>query len=181
MARVRYATETGRANDLRSGRQCGDTKRLHRMCDVAHEEAQRGRDVVRIGQARNPDGQIAQRRHDLWCGFLSHLGAVFVENSVAHVVQAVLDRPVPAIEPEQPRAICPLRRKTGDGEDGLGLLDPAALEESTTLEARPLPQIRKVLGVGETLTHPDAARFDAPVSVIGGFQYRGKNPARGAG
>ena len=48
------------------------------------------------GAAQRADGQVAEAGHDVGAGAGAHLGAVLGEGGVAQVVQAVLDRPVPA-------------------------------------------------------------------------------------
>ena len=63
---------------------------------VAGVVAEGGGEVDRSGAAQHADGQVAQAGHDLRGGPGSDLGVVLGEGGVADIVQAVLDRPVPA-------------------------------------------------------------------------------------
>jgi hypothetical protein len=65
---------------------------------VAGVGVQRGGEVDRPGPAEHADDQVAQARHDLRAGPGAHPAAVLGKRHVADVVQAVLDRPVPADE-----------------------------------------------------------------------------------
>jgi hypothetical protein len=58
--------------------------------------AQGGGEVDRSGVAQRADGEVARAGHGVWAGAGAQLGAVLGEGGVAEVVQAVLDRPVPA-------------------------------------------------------------------------------------
>jgi hypothetical protein len=57
--------------------------------------AERGGEVDRPGAAQHADGQVAQGRHDLRGGPGADPGGVLGEGDVPHVVQPVLDSPVP--------------------------------------------------------------------------------------
>jgi hypothetical protein len=48
------------------------------------------------GPAEHADGEVAQAGHHVGAGAGANLGGVLGEGGVADVVQAVLDRPVPA-------------------------------------------------------------------------------------
>ena len=63
---------------------------------VAGVVAEGGGEVDRPGAAQRADGQVAQAGHDVWAGAGSDPGGVLGKGGVANVVQAVLDRPVPA-------------------------------------------------------------------------------------
>jgi hypothetical protein len=58
--------------------------------------AEGGGEVDWSGAAQRADDQVAKARHDLRAGPGAQLGGVLGEGGVAEVVQAVLDRPVPA-------------------------------------------------------------------------------------
>ncbi len=68
---------------------------------VAGVAAQGGSEVDRPRPAEHADHQVAQDRHDVWCGTGADLGGVLAEGDVADVVQR-LDRPVPAQQVSKP-------------------------------------------------------------------------------
>ena len=71
-------------------------------------------------QAQQADGEVAQGGHDARSVRGAHLGAVFVEGDVAHLVGAVLDGPVPAVELEEALGIGLLGGEAGQAVDVLG-------------------------------------------------------------
>ena len=81
---------------------------------VAAGIAERGGEVDRPGAAQHADGQVAQGRHDLRGGPGPDLGGVLGEGDIPHVVQAVLDSPVPAQQIGEPGG-------AGLGVDGCGV------------------------------------------------------------
>jgi hypothetical protein len=85
---------------------------------VAGVVAQGGGEVDRPGPTKDPDGQVAQGRHDVRCAAGADLGDVLGEGSVADVVQAVLDRPVPAQQVGQAGGAGQLEAQAGDRIDG---------------------------------------------------------------
>jgi hypothetical protein len=60
--------------------------------------AERGGEVDRPRSAEHPDREVGQGRHDLQGGAGAELAGVLGVGGIADVVQAVLDRPVPAEE-----------------------------------------------------------------------------------
>ena len=64
--------------------------------------AQRGGKADRPGPAERADHQVAQAGHDLRAGPGPDLGAVLGKGHIPHIVQAVLDRPMPTDEVGEP-------------------------------------------------------------------------------
>src|SRR5262245_41243602 len=80
---------------------------------VAGVVSQGGGEVHRPGAAQRADGQVAQAGHDVGAGAGSDPRGVLGKGGVANVVQAVLDRPVPAEVVGEPG-----RASLGEGEAG---------------------------------------------------------------
>jgi len=116
----------------------------------------------------------------MWGGSLADLGPVLVEGAIADVVQAILDRPMLPIEFEQAGRVGLLRREAGDAKDGLALLGVVREVHAHALDARDLLNVGEVEGVGELAGDPDGPGLQASMTLIGGFDYRGKKRA-GAG
>jgi hypothetical protein len=79
--------------------------------------AQGGGEVDRPRSAEHPDREVAQGRHDLRGGAGAELAGILGEGDVADVVQAVLDRPVPAEEVGEAGGAGLGEREAGDGVD----------------------------------------------------------------
>ena len=144
-----------------------------RGADAATAGAQRGGDVGGPGQAQETHGQVPQRGHDLGRVARADLGAIFVEDAIAHVMHPVLDRPVAADEGEQPRG-----RRRGGGEAGDAVADlgarVGAIEGAdVAFDAEDLLVVGEV-GIADQLrARPDAARLEAPVALIDRGVLRG--------
>jgi hypothetical protein len=78
-----------------SGSSEGDPEGGQGPGGVASVATEGGGEVGRSGMAEHADREVAQARHDLRGGPRPHLGGVLGEGHIPHVVQAVLDRPVP--------------------------------------------------------------------------------------
>ena len=87
--------------------------------------AQRGGDVDRPRPAQHPDGQVAQRRHDVRSAAAADLGGVLSQGDIAEVVQG-LDAPVPPDEVGQAGGAGLGVGEAGDRVDGHGLEPPKA-------------------------------------------------------
>src|SRR5947207_14325601 len=61
----------------------------------------RGRDVGMAGRAEQADDRVAEGGQHLGRGATAHLAGVLAEGYVAHVVQAVLERPLPPPKPHE--------------------------------------------------------------------------------
>ncbi len=77
-------------------------------------KAKRGGDVDGGGQPQQADGQVTQRGHDLGSGEFANAAAVFVKAHVAHIMQAVFNAPVTAVQGQPARRAGFLRTQTGD-------------------------------------------------------------------
>ncbi len=136
-------------------------------------------DVGHAEPAQEADGKVAQRRHDGGPVTRAHLTAVLVEGHVAHIVGAVLNRPVVAVELEEPLGVGVLGGERGDAVDDVELGFSGFEFCSLAFDAEDL------CGVGEVQVGvqggggPDAADFEAPVSFLTGFSPEGGNAPKG--
>jgi len=105
--------------------------------------AQGRRDVLIAGQAEQADGDVAQRGHHARAVVPANLLPVFVIGHIPHVVRAVLDGPVAAVDREQLRGGGLLGRQAGEAVGDLPLTEPASEVEPVTSQAEDLPDMRK--------------------------------------
>ena len=108
------------------------------------------------------------------CGALANAAAVFVEAQVAHIVHAVFDTPMVAVERQQARRAGLLRSQAGEAIPGFGA-------EFAGDEVRGLaPDDEDLRGVGKIEVAdpfgggPDAPPFETTVALIEGFVRRGE-------
>jgi len=83
-------------------------------------KAQRGGDVDGGGPSQQADGQVAQRGHDLSSGLLANAAAVFVKAHVAHIMQAIFNAPVAAVQGQQAHRVGFFRTQAGNAIHGFG-------------------------------------------------------------
>ena len=108
--------------------------------EVTRAPAQRLLDRCRTGQAQDADREVSQRRHDPGAVLLADAAAVLVVRHVAHMVKAVLDRPVAAHQAQEFGTLLGLRLRAGrdrparDAEDDLGACVGAVERGDVALE-----------------------------------------------
>jgi len=113
--------------------------------------------------------EITQRRHDLWSMARAKLRAVFAKGDIAHIMERVLNAPMPTHQGEQASRTGCSGVKIGDEVDHLfsGLVAAAHRDR-----AGELCHLRQVRPVGQVSIHGgadfDAAQFDAPTLVSRG-------------
>lgn len=135
-----------------------------------------GRDAWRSGQAQEGDHEVSQARHHLRAMAFAHLASVFVEGDIAHVVQAVLDRPVASGERQQLLGRALVGGAAGQAGNDLaldldGLAGAAMLANPFDLED--LAAVGKRDVVVERGRGPDAANVDARMAFVGRLSLRG--------
>jgi len=137
-----------------------------------------------VGSARTSeetDGEVAAGGEGLGDGASPHLGAVLLEGDVAHMVETVLDAPVPPSQREECLGVSVLGAQAGDvvaevdigGDDLLATDDEAvALDAADLAEMGPrcpmrarTADVRIQLRVSERPEHPD---LSTPMAHLGG-------------
>ena len=63
-------------------------------------KSESGRNKTSTGHAKQREGEVAQRSHDLGADPTTNAGAVFIEGDIADPVESVFDRPMVAAEGE---------------------------------------------------------------------------------
>lgn len=141
-------------------------------------------DVFHIRETKQTHHYVAQGRHHLWCAVLANLGAVFVKRAVTHVMNPVLDRPMPTIKPQDIFRRCLLHTQAGDTERYL--LGRLATRQHVAMKVRGrsfdtnhLLNVRKTHVVVEFRTGPDFSCFDPAMALIHGGVLRGEKPPSG--
>src|SRR4029450_13170308 len=133
---------------------------------VAGVVAQGGGEVDRPGAAQRANGEVAQGRHDVGAGAGADLGAVLGEAGVADVVQAVLDRPVPAEVVGEPGGAGLGEGEAGDRIDGHGPPPPSPKLAGLAGDLEDLGGVREPEVVdGDGL---EGAQLDPAVAAVAG-------------
>lgn len=115
-------------------------------------------------------------------GPLADATPILVEGHIAHPVEPVLDRPVGAVEGEQPGGICGGGREAGDPVGHLGARVLPVETGRVALQAEDLSRIGELQVARQLGARPDPPGFDAPVPLVGVSVLRGeKRPAEGRG
>ena len=140
------------------------------------ELALRGRDAIGTGQTQEIHHEVTQARHHLRAVTFAHLASVFVKGDVAHVVQAVLDRPLASGECKELPGRGFLGAATGEAGDDFALdlrgrAGTAMLADAFDLED--LLAVREREVVVEFGGGPDTAGVDASMSFVGRLSLRG--------
>ena len=143
---------------------------------AVHERAQGGGDVCGAGQAEEAYDEVSQAGHHLCAVAFACLAWVFVERHVAHVVQAVLDRPLASGECKELPGRGFLGAATGEAGDDFALdlrgrTGTAMLADAYDLED--LLAVREREVVVELGGGPDTAGVDASMSFVGRLSLRG--------
>ena len=141
------------------------------------EVALGGRDAIRAGQPQERDHEVTQASHHLRPVAFAHLASVFVQGDVAHVVEAVLDRPVASGERKELLGRGPIGGAAGQAADDLaldlgGLAGAAMLADAFDLED--LLAVREGEVVVEVGGGPDAAGLDASMAFVPRLSLRGE-------
>ena len=137
-------------------------------------KAKRGGDVDGGGQPQQADGQVAQRGHDLSSGEFANAAAVFVKTHVAHIMQAVFNAPVTAVQGQQVHRGGFLRRQAGDAIHGFGAELARAQFGGLALQAEDLSAIGEIQVVLQLAAGPQASDFQTAVAFIEGGVLRGE-------
>ena len=139
------------------------------------EGAQCGSDIGEPEQSGQGDGEVAQTGHHGRAVRGADARAVLIEGDVAHVMGAVLDAPMPAVEGEEPGRVGLCGGQAGDGKDGFLAL-PAGFElDDLALDAADLCDMGEVDVVIECRAGEQAALLQAPVALIEGLGAQGGN------
>jgi len=136
-------------------------------------KAKSGGDVDGTGQTQQADGQIAQRGHDLSSGMLANAAAVFVKAHVAHIMQAVFNAPVVAVQGQQAHRAGFLRSQTGDAIHGFGAPLARAQLRGLALQAEDLSGVGEIQIALQFATGPEAPDFQAAVAFLEANVLRG--------
>ncbi len=139
-------------------------------------------DVPEPGLTEDPDHHVAQGGHHLGGGAGADLAAVLIEGHIAHPVEPVLDRPVGAVEGEQPGGIRGGGREAGDPVGHLRTRVLPVEIGRVAFEAEDLGRIGEREVADELGAGPNPPGFDAPVPLVGVSVLRGEmRPAAGRG
>lgn len=142
---------------------------------IGSQAAEGGSDVLRAGQAQQADGEVAQGGHDPRAGLSADLLAIFVIRHVPHIVGAVLDGPVPAVEVKQPCRRGLLWRQAGDAVDDFDSALAACEVEPFTGQPEDLAAVGEIeMGV-EGAGNLDRSGFQAAMRLLALGVRRGKN------
>jgi len=126
---------------------------------MASAKAKSGGEVDASGQTQQTDGQVAQRGHHLSSGAFANAAAIFVEAHVAHIMQAILNAPVAAVQGQQAPRAGFLRSQTGEAIHGFAAELAGAQIRGLALQAEDLSDVRKIDIIVEFGTGPDAPDF----------------------
>jgi len=137
-------------------------------------KAKRGSEADGSGQTQQADGQIAQRGHDLSSGEFANAAAVFVKAHVAHIMQAVFNAPVAAVQGQQAPGAGFLRTQTGDTIHGFAAQLAGVQGGGLALQAEDLRGIGEIQIVLQLAAGPQASDFQAAVAFIEGGVLRGE-------
>lgn len=136
-----------------------------------------GRDACSTGQAQKTHHKVTQTRHHLRAVAFAHLTSVFIKGDVAHVMDAVLDTPMPSGERKKPSGGGFLGATTGQAGNDLAF-DFGGLAGATMfadpLDLEDLLAMREGEIALEFEGGPDTAGFDAGVSLIRRLRLRGE-------
>jgi hypothetical protein len=114
---------------------------MSRLVGMPGEMAQAGGTIASAFTMQNRYDEIAHGCHSLRGGARPNATGILAERDVPHVVQLVLNRPVPATQAEQVRWSGPLRRQAGDPVMHLSVpvrVSLSLMDESTDLrQTRP--------------------------------------------
>ena len=163
-----------------NGGGCGEWARLDAesgqgAARLVGEGAQGGGDIGEAEQTDQGDGEVAQTRHRGRAVAGADARAVLIEGDVAHVMGAVLDAPMPAVEGEEPGRVGLCGGQAGDGKDGF-LAVPAGFElDDLALDAADLCDMGEVDVVIERRAGAQAALLQASVALIEGLGAQGGN------
>lgn len=143
--------------------------------------AQCGFDAGRAEQPQEADGEVAQAGQYAGRMLTAGAAAVFVVRHVAHVVQAVLDAPMTAVEVEQTLGVGVLRRQAGNEVGVLDAFWPATRGADAALDAGDLAQVREfhVRMSGQRRAGADAPHLDAAMRFVDRLVLRGEGPPDG--
>ena len=151
-----------------------EAEQSQRSLEVASAGAECWRDVDCSGQTQQADGQIAQRGHDLSSGMFANAAAVFVKAHVAHIMQAVFNAPVAAVQGQQARRVGFFRIQAGDAIHGFCAELARGQFRGLALEAEDLSDVGEIKIALELGAGPDAPDFQAAVAFIEGGVLRGE-------
>jgi len=144
------------------------------------EGAQGAGDIGEAVQAGEGDGEVAQAGHDRRPVADADARAILVEGHVTHVVGAVLDAPVAAVEAQQPVRVGLLGWQAGHGEDDLVALGAGLELGDGALDAADLGDMGKGHIVVQGGGGEQAALLQTSVALIEGGGAVGENaPRRG--
>ena len=139
--------------------------------------------ALMFGTCSNLSRLIAKLRRQAsvraWGAALAGAAAIFVIGDLAHVVQCVLDAPMPAVECEQLLGAGLCTGLAADQVDPLEAGLVAADLEDFALDAGHLSRMRKFQIVVEPLAGPDAAYFHAAMRLVESDVLRGGRPPCG--
>jgi len=120
------------------------------------------------------DGEIPESGHDPRAVSGSDLGAIFIKGDIPDIIQAILDRPVAAVELQKAAGQSFLRGEAGNPIDYLFASLTAFHFGELPLDDEDLAEVRKLKVVIQLGAGPDLANFQAAMPFIDGFVLRGE-------
>ena len=128
----------------------------------------------RSGQAQQADGQIAQCGHDLCSGVFADAATVFIEDAIAHPMEAIFDFPVAAVERQQTRGVSFFRGQAGKAIDDLAMELAGNQVGGLALDNEDLGDMGESQIAVQFRAGGDAADFQTSVRFIDRFVLRGE-------
>ena len=147
------------AGSWRLSSDAGQTNQTQSAVLTVSAKAKRGGDIDGSGQTQQADGQVAQRGHDLSSGLLANAAAVFVKAHVAHIMQAIFNAPVAAIQRQQAPRVGVLRIQAGEAMHGFPAKFARDQIRSFALDDENLSYVGKIQIVVQFRAGPDAPDF----------------------
>lgn len=126
------------------------------------------------GPAQEADGEIPEGGHDAGSISGSNLGAIFIKGDIPDIIQAILDRPVAAVELQEAAGEGFLRGEAGNPIDCLFASLTALHFGELSLDGEDLADRRKLKVVIQLRAGPDPANFQAAMPFIDGLVLRGE-------
>lgn len=126
------------------------------------------------GPAQEADGKIPKGGHDAGSVSGSNLRAIFIKGDIPDIIQAILDRPVAAVELQEAAGQGLVRSEAGHPIDCLFASLTAVHFGELPMDTEDLANIRKLKVVIQLRAGPDLANFQAAMSFIDGLVLRGK-------